>query len=71
MRFGSRISAPAAATSPRLTSGIPTLASRAAAIRSQASATSKPPATAKPSIAAMIGFSGGRWAMPANPRSCA
>ena len=38
--------APAAATSPRLTSGMPNFASRAATIRSQASATSKPPATA-------------------------
>ena len=47
----------AAATSQRLTSGMPSFASRAATIRSQASATSKPPATAKPSIAAMIGLS--------------
>ena len=36
----------AAATSPRLTSGMPTFASRAATIRSHASATSNPPATA-------------------------
>ena len=54
---------------PRLTSGMPSCASLAATIRSQASAISKPPATAKPSIAAISGLRGGRWAIPAKPRS--
>ena len=48
---------------------MPSLASRAATIRSQASATSSPPATAKPSIAAMSGLRAARWTMPAKPRS--
>src|SRR5215204_1957054 len=68
MRVGSRRSAPPAATSERLTSGMPKRAPFAATIRSQASATSKPPATAKPSTAAMIGLRGGPWTMPAKPR---
>ena len=59
IRRGRWISAPPAATSERLTSGMPSRASRAATIRSQASATSKPPATAKPSTAAMSGLRGG------------
>src|SRR6185437_5762079 len=41
----------------------------AATIRSQASAISIPPATAKPSIAAISGLSAARCAMPAKPRS--
>ena len=53
---------------PALASGMPSLAPRAATIRSQASATSSPPATAKPSIAAMIGLRGGPSTMPAKPR---
>src|SRR3954470_9101224 len=68
MRLRTRSSAPPAATSERLTSGIPSFAPREATIRSQASAISKPPATAKPSIAAMIGLRGGPWTMPAKPR---
>ena len=68
MRRGSRSSAPPAATSERLTSGMPRRAPFDATIRSQASAISKPPATAKPSIAAMIGLIGGPWTMPAKPR---
>src|SRR3954447_5088184 len=71
MRLGSRRSAPPAATSERLTSGMPSFAPREATIRSQASAISKPPATAKPSIAAMIGLRGGPCTMPANPRCSA
>src|SRR3954451_6894760 len=68
MRRGSRSSAPAAATSERLTSGMPRRAPRAATIRSHASAISSPPATAKPSIAAISGFRGGPSAIPAKPR---
>src|SRR5919199_4999315 len=69
MRRGRRSSAPAAATSERLTSGIPRRAPRAATMRSQASAISKPPAMAKPSIAAISGLRAARRVMPANPRS--
>src|SRR3954467_1540732 len=69
MRRGRGRQAPPAATSERLTSGMPSLAPRAATMRSQASATSSPPATAKPSIAAINGLRDGRWTMPANPRS--
>src|SRR6476620_731748 len=69
MRRGRRRSAPPAATSERLTSGIPSFAPRAATMRSQARAISRPPATAKPSIAAISGFFEPRWTMPANPRS--
>ena len=54
---GSRSRPPPAATSERLTSGTPSLAPCAATIRSQASAISRPPATAKPSIAAISGLS--------------
>src|SRR4051812_19731704 len=38
-------------------------------MRSQASATSSPPATANPSIAAISGLRDARWTMPAKPRS--
>ncbi len=62
-------SAPPAATSERLASGIPIFAPFAATIRSHASAISIPPATAKPSIAAISGLRDARWAMPAKPRS--
>ncbi len=68
---GSRIRAPPAATSERLTSGTPRRAPREATIKSQASATSSPPATAKPSTAAISGFSAGRSTIPANPRPSA
>ena len=59
IRRGRRSSAPAAATSPRLTSGMPKRASRAATMRSHDSATSKPPASAQPSTAAISGLRGG------------
>src|SRR3954453_22171665 len=48
---------------------MPSLAPLAATIRSQARATSRPPATAKPSIAAMSGLRDARCTMPAKPRS--
>src|SRR3954447_17538801 len=63
------MSAPAAATSERLTSGIASRAPLAATIRSQASAISRPPAIAKPSTAAISGLRAERWTMPAKPRS--
>ena len=69
MRAGRRIRPPAAAASPRLTSGIPNVASSEATTRSQDSTSSHPPASAGPSTAAISGFDGGRWVMPANPRS--
>ena len=65
---GSRSRPPPAANSDRLTSGMPSRAPREATIRSHASATSSPPATAKPSIAAISGLSAERWVMPAKPR---
>ena len=65
---GSRNRPPAPATRPRLTSGRPNLASSEATIRSQASASSQPPARAYPSMAAMIGLVGGRSVMPPKPR---
>ena len=43
---------------------MPSLAPLAATIRSQARAISRPPATAKPSIAAISGFAAGFWTMP-------
>src|SRR5271166_2744817 len=61
MRRGRRSRAPPAATSERLTSGIPRLAPFAATIRSHASA--------KRSTAAIRGLRAERWAMPAKPRS--
>src|SRR3954471_20949904 len=69
IRCGRRSSAPPAATSERLTSGMPNFAPEAATIRSHASAISKPPATAKPSTAAISGLRDARWTMPAKPRS--
>src|SRR4051794_38717320 len=48
---------------------MPSLAPFDATIRSQASAISNPPATAKPSIAAISGLRDARWTMPAKPRS--
>src|SRR5919199_1555915 len=70
MRRGRRSSAPAAATSERLTSGIPRRAPRAGTMRAQARAISKPPAMAKPSIAAVSGFRAARRVVPAgSPRS--
>src|SRR3954447_16148408 len=47
---------------------MPRRAPREATMRSQASAISRPPATAKPSIAAISGLAGGRSAIPAKPR---
>src|SRR5947209_324619 len=69
MRRGRRSSAPPAATSERLASGMPSLAPLAATIRSHASAISSPPARAKPSIAAISGLREARWVIPAKPRS--
>src|SRR3954449_3883591 len=69
MRCGRRSKAPPAATNERLTSGMPSLAPLLATIRSQARAISKPPATAKPSTAAISGLREARWTMPAKPRS--
>src|SRR5204863_412751 len=69
MRRGRRSSAPPAATSERLASGMPILAPLAATIRSQARAISIPPATAKPSTAAISGLRDARWALPAKPRA--
>src|SRR6516165_4831383 len=69
MRRGRRSSAPPAATSERLASGIPSFAPFAATIRSQERAISIPPATANPSIAAISGLRAARWAIPAKPRS--
>src|SRR4051794_22553319 len=68
-RCGRRRSAPAAATSERFTSGMPSRASREATIRSHASAISRPPAIAKPSTAAISGLRAERCTMPAKPRS--
>src|ERR1700758_5560173 len=48
---------------------MPSLAPLAATIRSHASAISRPPATAKPSIAAISGLREARCAMPAKPRA--
>src|SRR4051794_12269598 len=67
MRRGRRSSAPPAATSERVASGMPSLAPLAATIRSQASAISSPPATANPSIAAISGLSAGFLAISAKP----
>src|SRR5690606_34460701 len=69
MRNARRSSPPPAAISERLTSGRPSLASDAATMRSHASAISRPPATAKPSMAAMSGLRGGLVANPPKPRS--
>ena len=52
----SRIRPPAAAISPRCTSGMPNSAVSAATTRSHESTISKPPASAGPFTAAMIGF---------------
>ena len=65
--FGSRMSPPAAAMRPRLTSGMPNLASSTATTRSQESMISHPPASADPLTAAMIGLEKSRWAMPPKP----
>ena len=67
MRLGSRISPPPAAMSPRLTSGIPNLASSTATTRSHESMISQPPARADPLTAAISGLANSRWAMPAKP----
>src|SRR3954469_7797536 len=48
---------------------MPSLAPLLATMRSQASAISKPPATAKPPIAAISGLRDARCTMPAKPRS--
>ena len=67
IRLGRRIRPPAPAMSPRLTSGMPNLASSTATTRSHESMISHPPARADPLTAAMIGLENSRWAMPAKP----
>jgi hypothetical protein len=66
-RLGRRIRPPAAAIKPRCTSGIPKRAVSAAITRSHDSTISKPPASAGPLTAAMIGFGKSRLTTPANP----
>jgi hypothetical protein len=46
---------------------MPSFAPFAATSRSALRAISSPPATAKPSIAAISGFFGGPWTIPAKP----
>ena len=67
-RRGSCSAAPPAATSERFTSGTPNRAFSAATIRSQASSSSNPPASAQPSTAPISGLRGGVWVMPHSPR---
>ena len=67
IRLGSRMRPPAPAIRPRLTSGIPKVASSTATTRSQESMISHPPARADPLTAAMRGLAKSRWAMPPNP----
>ena len=69
IRRGIRSSAPPAATSERLASGMPMRAPLAATMRSHDRAISRPPASAKPSTAAISGLRDARWAMPAKPLS--
>src|SRR5215469_423946 len=71
MRLGSLSNPPAPATSPRLTSGRPNLASSLATTRSQASTSSNPPASAYPSTAAITGLAGGFSTIPPKPRPAA
>ena len=68
IRRCNRSTPPAPATSPRVTSGSPNLASEAATSRSQPSASSNPPASAYPSMAAMTGLAGVRSVSPPKPR---
>src|SRR5487761_1249916 len=68
MRCCSLSRPPAPAARPRVTSGRPNCASSLATTRSQESTSSKPPASAYPSTAAITGLSGGRSVMPPNPR---
>ena len=58
MRWGRRSKPPPAAKRPTLASGRPSRAPWAATIRSQARASSRPPANAYPSTAAMSGLAG-------------
>ena len=67
IRLGSRMRPPAPAMSPRLTSGMPNLASSTATTRSHESMISHPPARAEPLTAAMMGLANSRWAMPPKP----
>ncbi len=64
---GRRNRPPAAATSERLTSGMPKRAWVEATTRSHASTISVPPASAGPSTAAMIGLTLSRVTMPPKP----
>ena len=67
MMFGKRISPPLVARNPTFTSESPNLAFSDATIMSHASAISRPPATAVPFAAQMIGFAERRSVIPANP----
>ena len=53
--------------SPRLASGMPKVAWSAATTRSHESMISKPPASAEPLTAAMIGLGKSRWVRPPKP----
>ena len=64
---GRRYSPPAAASSPRDTSGSPKLACEEATARSQASTISQPPASALPFTAAIHGFLRSASTKPAKP----
>jgi 1,4-dihydroxy-2-naphthoyl-CoA synthase len=66
-RFGSRMRPPAAAISPRFTSGIPNLAWSAATTRSHDSTISNPPASAGPLTAAINGLGKPRVTIPPKP----
>ena len=66
-RLANRVTPPAAATRPTLTSGIPSCACSAAVAKSQARTISRPPPRAAPLTAAMVGLRCFRWVKPANP----
>ena len=66
-RLGMRIRPPAPAIRPRLASGMPKVACSAATTRSHESMISKPPASAEPLTAAMIGLGKSRWVRPPKP----
>ena len=66
-RLGMRMRPPAPAMRPRLASGMPKVAWSAATTRSHESMISKPPASADPLTAAMIGLGKSRWVSPPKP----
>ncbi len=68
IRWTSRCVPPMPGMTPRPTSGMPTLAPRAARMKSQASASSNPPPSAKPFTAAITGI---RDASKRSPSRCA